>query len=58
MADPFDAFLDHDDSPILGDDSPTPDDESGLFALFAEALDPSNNKTIEEAEAEWKELLK
>jgi hypothetical protein len=34
-----------------------PDDEQDLFVLFAEALDPENPKTVEQAEAEWKELF-
>ena len=36
---------------------PTPDDEVELFPLFAEALDPSTPKTVEEAEADWKALF-
>lgn len=36
---------------------PTPDDEVDLLTLFAEALNPNNPKTVEEAEAEWRELF-
>jgi len=35
-------------------EDPTPDDESDLFVLFAEALDPATPKTLQEAEVEWK----
>lgn len=55
--DPFDAFLDHEDD-ILGNDDPLADDESDLFVLFAEGLDPNNEKTVKQVESEWKELLK
>lgn len=32
---------------------PIPDEESDLFVIFAEALDPANPKTIADVEAEW-----
>jgi hypothetical protein len=35
----------------------TPDEESDLFVLFAEALDDANPKTLAEAEAEWKAVF-
>ena len=35
----------------------TADEESGLFVLFAEALDPGDPKSVEEAEAEWKAVF-
>jgi hypothetical protein len=36
---------------------PLPDDESELFALFAEALDPTNGNTVEGARADWEKLF-
>jgi hypothetical protein len=33
------------------------DDETDLFVLFAEALDPDTDKTVEQARAEWEALL-
>lgn len=50
--------MDQDDNLLDGCDEdftvdPTPDDESDLFVLFAEALDPNNPKTVEDVEAEW-----
>lgn len=50
-----DDFLDGCDLDFTVD--PTPDDEADLFVLFAEALDPANPKTVDEAKAEWDELL-
>lgn len=38
-------------------EDPLPDDESDLFVLFADALDPNTDKTVEEAKAEWEDLL-
>lgn len=35
-----------------------PEEEQDLFVLFAEALDPDNPKTVEEAKADWEELFK
>lgn len=32
---------------------PTPDDESDLFVLFAEALDPNSLKSVADVKAEW-----
>lgn len=32
---------------------PVPDDESDLFVIFAEALDPLNPKTVDDVKAEW-----
>lgn len=55
---PDDAYLDGcNDDGILGDEPPLVDDETDLFVLFAEALDPDNPKTVAEAEAEWREIL-
>lgn len=36
---------------------PTPDAEADLFVLFAEALDPANPKTVEQAKADWEQVL-
>ena len=47
-----DDFLDHPDD-ILGDEDPVSDDDSDLFVLFAEALDPNDPKTVADVEAEW-----
>lgn len=58
MGEPDDAFLDHGDEPVLGDDDPILDENSELFVLFAEALDPNTDKTVDQAANEWKELLK
>ena len=33
------------------------DDDPELVALFAEALDPTNPKTIEQVQREWSELF-
>lgn len=33
------------------------DDDPELIALFAEALDPNNPKTIEQVKQEWSELF-
>ena len=44
--------LDHPDQ----HDDCLPEEETDLFVLFAEALDPANPKTVEEVEAEWKAL--
>jgi hypothetical protein len=52
---PEDEFLDWCDLDFRID--PTPDDEADLFVLFAEALDPNNDKTVEEARREWEGLL-
>jgi hypothetical protein len=52
--------MDEDDDLLDGCDiyfESLPEDEQDLFVLFAEALDPENPKTVEEAEAEWKELF-
>ncbi len=35
-----------------------PEEESDLFVLFADALDPNTPSTIEQRETEWKELFK
>lgn len=51
-----DDFLDGCDIDMSEDD--TSEEEVELMPLFAEALDPENPKTVEEAEAEWQELLK
>lgn len=49
----------HDDGPLLrADDEAVPDEDLELYPLFAEALDPNSPKTVEEAEAEWAELLR
>lgn len=53
---PNDAFIDGCETDFTLD--PLPDEESDLFVLFAEALDPNDPKTIEEAKAEWEEVLK
>lgn len=37
---------------------PLAEEESDLFVLFAEALDPATDKTIEQARAEWDVLLR
>lgn len=50
-----DDFLDGCDIDMSEDN--TTDEEVALFPLFAEALDPNNPKTVEEAESEWRELL-
>ena len=55
MPAPEDEFLDGCDLDFTED--PTPDEESDLFVLFAEALDPNNPKTVAEAKAEWREVL-
>ena len=47
-----DDFLDHPDD-LLGDEEPVSDDDSDLFVLFAEALDPNDPKTVADVEAEW-----
>lgn len=47
-----DDFLDHPDEIVESDDQ-VADEDVDLFVLFAEALDPSNPKTIEDVEAEW-----
>jgi hypothetical protein len=52
---PDDDLLDGCDLDFTED--PTPDGEADLFVLFAEALDPATDKTVEQAEAEWRELL-
>lgn len=52
---PDDAHLDGCDIDLTLD--PVPDEEVELFALFAEALDPDTDKTVEEAKAEWQELF-
>jgi hypothetical protein len=54
MPEDFDA-LDHGDIGMVED--PLPDDESDMFVLFADALDPDTPSTVEEREAEWKELF-
>lgn len=46
--------LDHPDD--LSEDALT-EEEQDVYALFAEALDPNNPKTVDEAAAEWRELL-
>lgn len=51
-----DNFFDHPDD-IIGDTTPLTEEEGELFVLFAEALDPGNPKTVEEAKAEWSEVL-
>jgi hypothetical protein len=51
-----DDLLDHPDD-LLGDTDPLSEEEGELFPLFAEALDPNNPKTIEEAKAEWEQVL-
>lgn len=56
--DPFDAFLDHGDDAVLGNDDPLADDESDLFVLFAEGLDPNNKKTVDQVKSEWDEVFK
>lgn len=38
-------------------DGATTDEEVELLPLFAEALDPNDPKTVEQAEAEWRELF-
>lgn len=48
-----DDDLDHPDD--LEDD--LPDGEVDLFVLFAEALDPNTDVTIEEAQADWEAVL-
>jgi len=53
---PDDAYLDHGDD-VLGDTEPLSEEEGEFFTLFAEALDPDNPKTIDQAKAEWEELL-
>lgn len=52
---PDDAELDGCDLDYAED--PTPDHELELFQLFAEALDPATEKTVDEAAAEWRELF-
>lgn len=39
-------------------EDPLPVDEEDLFVLFAEALDPATDKTVEQARAEWEQLLR
>lgn len=51
-----DDLFDHPDD-ILGDEAPLSEEEGELFVLFAEALDPNSDVTVEQAESEWKELL-
>lgn len=55
MSDQDDEFLDGCDADFTED--ALPDDEAELFVLFAEALDPNTDKTVEEARAEWQELF-
>jgi hypothetical protein len=38
-------------------EEPTPDDEVELTALFAEAINPNNPKTVEEQRDEWEALF-
>jgi hypothetical protein len=52
---PEDNFLDGCDLDFVK--AQLTDEEQELFPLFAEALDPNNPKTVEEAEAEWRELF-
>lgn len=52
---PDDAFLDGCDIDFTED--PLPDTDTDLFVLFAEALDPNNPKTVDEAKAEWEAVL-
>jgi hypothetical protein len=59
MSDPAledDGELDHPDD-ILGDEPPLSEEDSDMFVLFAEALDPSNDKTVDQVKAEWEELF-
>ena len=51
-----DNFLDGCDLDFTDDE--LPDNETDLFVLFAEALDLTSSKTIEEAKTEWNELFK
>lgn len=51
-----DNLLDHPDDLMEGAE-PLTEEEGELFVLFAEALDPNNPKTIEEAKAEWEVVL-
>lgn len=53
--DPPDAFLDGCDIDFT--EETVPNDEVELLTLFAEALDPNTDKTVEEAEEEWNFLL-
>lgn len=50
---PDDAFLSGCDDDILGGADPLPDDETDLFVLFAEALDPESPVTVEDVERTW-----
>lgn len=52
---PDDAFVDGCDIDFA--EHALPDDEQDLFVLFAEALDPTTPKTVDEAKAEWDELF-
>ena len=55
MADEDDDFMDGCELDFAED--PTDDETVELMPLFAEALDPSTDVTVEQAEAEWKALL-
>lgn len=50
-----DARLDGCDLDFTAD--PTSDDDLDFVVVFAEALDPNSDKTVAEAEAEWRELF-
>lgn len=39
-------------------EAPLPAADTDLYVLFAEAVDESTAKTIEEARSDWEELLK
>lgn len=46
--------LDHGD--LVGA-TPLTEQEQELFPLFADALDPNTDTTVEQREAEWRELF-
>lgn len=50
-------FLDHPDD-IMGETEPLSAEDGDMFVLFAEALDSSNPKTIDESRREWEELFR
>lgn len=52
---PDDDLIDGCDLDLTAD--PTPDDHVALEVLFAEALDPGTDKTVEEARHEWEAVF-
>lgn len=46
-----------DEHGLLGGEPPMPDDHVEVFPLFAEALDPDSPVTVEQVEAEWRQIV-